>query len=343
MKKLFLLIGLLFTINAWAQDTTRVLFVGNSYTFVNDLPSIIKSISETKGHIIESEEFLAGGATLSAQWNNDALKQRIAQGGFDFMVLQGQSQECAFPQEQFLSQVRPYAKSLDSLFKAYNPNGKVVFYMTWGYRYGDAVNCEFYPPFCSYWSMTQELYNNYRQMALDFGSIVAPVGAAWRYSMIEDTNIVLHASDNSHPNQNGSYLAACVFYSTLFVDSCNTSFYGDLAQDSALRMQRIANKVVLDSLSWWNIIPSSLPTLPAKDNLFNINYNQQTQILTINASNYPSWEDIFATIYNIQGVVVRKDQIHCINGEIHATIHLKFLPKGLYILNIGKEKFKLIK
>jgi len=33
--------------------------------------------------------------------------------------------------------------------------------------------------------------------------------------MAADPKLVLHQADNSHPNPKGSYLAACVFYTTL--------------------------------------------------------------------------------------------------------------------------------
>ena len=62
----------------------------------------------------------------------------------------------------------PYAKKLDSIINLYSPQTKVVFYMTWGYRYGDANNCPYYPPFCTYFSMSERLYQNYSLMAHDF-------------------------------------------------------------------------------------------------------------------------------------------------------------------------------
>ena len=48
------------------------------------------------------------------------------------------------------------------------------------------------------------------------GAIVVPVGVAWQRVLAEHPEIVLHDKDKSHPNALGSYLAACVFYATLF-------------------------------------------------------------------------------------------------------------------------------
>lgn len=338
MKKLFLLLFACCSLGAFAQDTTRVLFVGNSYTFVNDLPQILSKFSQCKGHPILYEQFTTGGATFQTHWANSALKQRIEQGGFDYMILQGQSQECAFPPSQFQTQVRPYAKSLDSLFKAHN-QGKVIFFMTWGYRYGDAINCEFYPPFCSYESMSQELYTNYRQMALDFGSIVAPVGAAWRYSIEQDSTVVLHSSDNSHPSALGSYLASCVLYSTLFIDSCNTSFYNGLETSGALRLQAIANHIVMDSLAQWNIHTSSIAVASADKESIAISFNPKDKLLIIKGQNQDFASPLQTKIYNMQGMVVLRQQIKATDKTLNCAISVKNLAKGAYVLTITNGKF----
>lgn len=185
---------------SFSQENKRVLFVGNSYTQVNNLPEEFMRVAQSQDKRVECQMQAFGGATFSSHCNNPSTIEAITQGGWDYIVLQGQSQEVAFPDNQFSWQVYPYAKTLDSLAKAYNPDVKVVFYMTWGYRYGDELNCQFYEPFCTFESMSERLRDNYVLMAEDFGSDVSPVGVAWLESFRRDSTVVLHSSDNSHPN-----------------------------------------------------------------------------------------------------------------------------------------------
>jgi hypothetical protein len=318
----------------YSQEGIKVLFVGNSYTYVNDLPNVVKELATSQNKTIETTEFHTGGAQFSTHWNNQSLINTIEQGGFDFMVLQGQSQEVAFPQSQFYSEVYPYAKSLDSLFKVYNHNGKVAFFMTWGYRYGDAANCPYYPPYCNYWSMTQELYNNYRQMAFDFNSMVSPIGAAWRYSIILDSNFVLHSSDNSHPSIKGTYLAACVLYSTLFMDSVNSGYYNVLSAADAQRLQQISNTIVFDSLSSWNMIPpSNISDNNTNKLLFNITYLQKEKTVNVKV-NYIK-ENAEIIIYNILGNSIKRVFVKPINNSINTFINVNDFSFGTYIVRIN--------
>lgn len=254
IKTILFLLSLSIFFNLNAQDK-KVLFVGNSYTDVNNLPLMVRNLSSSMGKTLKYETQTMGGAQFSTHWNNietSGLLERIQSGNFDYIVLQGQSQEVAFPDGQFNSSVYPYAKKLDSIIKFYSPQTKVVFYMTWGYRYGDQQNCPFFPPFCTYFSMSERLYQNYSLMAQDFGSLIAPVGAAWRESIIKDSTLVLHSGDNSHPSVAGTYLASCVFYSTFFHDSVSTQDVptGMNASDCAF-LQNISNTIMFDSLAYW--------------------------------------------------------------------------------------------
>lgn len=235
-----------------AQETKRVLFIGNSYTHVNDLPSVLTDVAASQNQRLECQMHAPGGARFFNHLFNSEVLNLIRHGDWDFIVLQGQSQEVAFPDGQFFSEVYPDAKGLDSLAKTYNPDARVLFYMTWGYRYGDPTNCPYYPPFCTFETMGERLKTNYTLMASDFRSDVAPVGAAWLNSWRQDSTVVLHSSDNSHPNINGTYLAACCFYDIMFkTPLMNACHPASVDASTAQYLQTLANNVVIDSLSSW--------------------------------------------------------------------------------------------
>lgn len=296
MKKSLLLVVLCFVslFNLSAQEVKKVLFIGNSYTHVNDLPKLVKDLSYSMGEEIYYESITPGGARFMTHAQNSNVISKLQEGDWDFVVLQGQSQEVAFPDGQFYDEVYPYARELDSLAKAFNPDVKVLFYMTWGYRYGDQVNCQYYPPFCTYESMSWRLRTNYYLMATDFSSWVSPVGAAWSYSIANNPDIVLHSSDNSHPSIQGSYLAACCFYIMMSGNNVQTQYLpSGVSAEEGEFLQNVANRVAFDSIDYWKNQTASLEDIafvnedvftispnPAKDDV-NIIFNKDLENVSI--------------------------------------------------------------
>ncbi len=214
---------------------------------------MIASVANSLGDTVVHDNNMPGGTTAQGHSNNATTISKISQSGWDYVVLQFQSQEPAFAPAQVLNDTYPYVKSLDSLVDATNTCAEVMYYMTWGRKNGDATNCPFYPPVCTYDGMQQRLRESYLLFADDFNSSVSPVGAAWKMMRDSFPTISLYDADESHPSINGTYLAACVFYCSLFKKSCVGSQYlpGGVGNGDAFVMQQIANHVVLDSLENW--------------------------------------------------------------------------------------------
>jgi hypothetical protein len=234
--------------------TWRVLFVGNSYTYVNDLPNQLRQLALAAGDTLIVDSSAPGGYTFEAHSTDATTLQKIAAGGWDFVILQEQSQRPAFPPSQVEQEVYPFARALDSLIHVSNPCAKTVFFMTWGRKYGDQSNCPFYPVICTYEGMQQRLRESYVQIADDNRALVAPVGMAWRACWYADSTLNLWSSDFSHPSLDGTYLAACVFYTTLFGQSpVGNTYTAGLAASRVQHYQQIAASVVADSASTWNI------------------------------------------------------------------------------------------
>ncbi|MBP5649798.1 MAG: T9SS type A sorting domain-containing protein [Bacteroidales bacterium] len=237
----------------WA-DGYKVLFIGNSYTDVNNLPQLIASIAEAEGDTLVFSANLPGGSTFNNHLNNPTTISLIQQGDWDYVVLQGQSQEPSFPDGQFYSETYPYAQQLCERIRQYNPEAKPVFYMTWGRKNGDQSNCPYFPPLCTYEGMDSLLYLRYMTMAADFDAEVSPVGALWHYLRDHHPEIELYASDGSHPSLAGSYAAACSFYSVLFrKDTRSLAYNPGIAEDQAENIRIAASKVVYDSLAKWYV------------------------------------------------------------------------------------------
>jgi hypothetical protein len=74
---------------------------------------------------------------------------------------------------------------------------------------------------------------------------VVPVGTAWLISRTQANSLDLWQADGSHPTQQGTYLAACAFYATLFHQSPQgLSFFAGLDQGTAQTLQSLAAETV---------------------------------------------------------------------------------------------------
>jgi hypothetical protein len=255
MKHIFTTIILLSCIIASGQShSKRALYLGNSYTYVNNLPLITASVAKSTGDTLIYNSNAPGGYTLQGHSTNATSLAMIAAGNWDYVILQEQSQMPSFPISQVITDVFPYAHILDSIITADNPCGETVFYMTWGRKNGDATNCGTWPPVCTYTGMDSLLNLRYRMMADDNNAVVSPVGAVWRYIRQNFPLIELYQSDESHPSLAGSYAAACCFYTTMFrKDPTHITFDTTLVAADAANIRSAVKAIVYDSLMNWHI------------------------------------------------------------------------------------------
>lgn len=247
------LITLLLTVSLTAplaaQDTLRVLFLGNSYTAYNDLPRLTSRLAASAGDSLAVDRNTPGGFTLEGHTTNTASQNLIAASGWDVVVLQEQSQRPSFPDGQVATEVVPYAEELIDSIRAVDACTQPMFYMTWGRENGDASNCAAWPPVCTYEGMDSLLRLRYLQMADSFEAEVSPVGVVWRALRRNHPAIDLYTSDGSHPSFAGSYAAAVTFYTVLFrADPTGITRNESLSAADAEAIRQTVKSVVFDSL-----------------------------------------------------------------------------------------------
>lgn len=256
MKKIYLLSVLCFAFVLIANHSyaikRKVLFIGNSYIYTNDMPKLLQQLATSMGDTLIYDQNTPGGYTMeSHSWDATTINKIFSQP-WDIVVLQEQSQKPSFPPAQVAVETYPFAHKLDSMVRKNNSCTETMFFMTWGYKNGDASNCVVNPPVCTYQGMQMRLRDSYMQMAQDNNGIVAPVGAAYKVVIDSFPAIDLYSPDFSHPNIYGSYLETCVFYASVFHKSpFGASFIAGLPAADAKLLQRIAAKVTLDSINNW--------------------------------------------------------------------------------------------
>jgi hypothetical protein len=187
---------------------TRVLFVGNSLTYVNDLPGMVDRLAEARpGPVPLFVVSYTKGSTALSYWaSDDRLRGLLRDVRWDEVVLQEQSEIPSLPQSAVDGVMLPPARTLSGLATA--DGARTLLFMTWGYRDGDGTGD-------TYGAMQERLAEGYGEAASALGAQVAPVGLAWEQAHLREPELALWQDDGRHPTTAGSYLGACVFYEVL--------------------------------------------------------------------------------------------------------------------------------
>lgn len=224
-----------------AQDTscTRVLFIGNSYTFVNDLPNTFAELARAGGNKVEVGVSAQGGWTLSDHVQSPETLHLLNSKKWNFVVLQEQSQIPAVAPARTQA-MYPAARELGQKIK--DIGATPIFFVTWAHRDGWPEN-----GMTNYKSMQAQINYGYAEIAQELNAPMAPVGAAWLTAVDQNPDLILWQEDGSHPTEQGTYLAACVFYAAIFHESPNELGYrSGLSRENARIIQSIASSTVLN-------------------------------------------------------------------------------------------------
>lgn len=294
MRKISILVTLsFFILKSFAQDSVSVLFIGNSYTYVNNLPQMVHDLAASKGDIVEFGSQTTGGATFQYHASNTATYTAIHSKPWDYVVLQAQSQEPSFPDSQVDTETLPYAVQLADSVYANHFCSEALFFLTWGRENGDSQ----WQPISTYDGMQARLRSAYLRFADTTQGSVAPVGAVWKYVRDNYPSIQLYQSDESHPSAEGTYLAACTFYTSLFRKSpVGATFYSTLTPSDALILQQAVETTLMDSLDVWNLRPVSEHTQAE----FSFEINGTEVIFTNNSTKAQSYQWVFGDGNNSQ-------------------------------------------
>ncbi len=174
----------------------RVLFIGNSLTFANDLPAIVQSLAEASGQKLVYITVAFPDFSLKEHWQQGDAQKAIARGKYDFVVLQ----QGPSGLEDSRKVLFDYARLFDREIR--RSGAKPAMYMVWPSR--------------ARFSDFDRVVESYRLAALEISAILLPVGQAWLEAWKRDASISLYSEDGFHPSIEGSYLAGLVIYKELF-------------------------------------------------------------------------------------------------------------------------------
>jgi hypothetical protein len=201
--------------------TTHILFIGNSYTFING--GIDKQLNGLAPGIATSV-IAIGGYSLRDHLNVGTASRSIRQAGWDYVVLQDQSQTPIVDPVKFFDAVRDF----DVQVRA--SGAHTILLMTW--ERPDSVRVGV---------TTENLAAAYLGVGSELDVRVAPAGLAFSRALRERPDLILYSQDG-HPTLYGTYLAACVLYGTILGKTPAGNKYSDRDISPEIRdfLQRIA-------------------------------------------------------------------------------------------------------
>ena len=222
-----------------AHTTTRVLMLGNSFTFFGSASLALLEIAHSQGHRLDVGINVKGGQNFGQHLGLERSQQTVAAGGYQIALLQNQSQASSF----FATDPVKYAylmddaKTLAAEVRKYSPSCRLILERTW------ASPKENWRGFGSAEAFDEALQKGTEQLAPAMGAELSPLGNA--FILGRELGLPLYWTDNFHQNYLGAYLKACVNYLVLFGEP----FRGEVSnwgQDpgQAKLCRQIAEKVV---------------------------------------------------------------------------------------------------
>lgn len=191
------ILGLLAPVFIYAQ--TSVLFVGNSYTYYNEMPEMFEHMARFNGVDCKIDVSVNGGVSLKDHWEGHAglnTKPMIKADSFDFVVVQDQSLTPILNPKQ----TRYFGKKISNLVK--QQGGEMIIFQSWSRKNNP--------------NSQMQLDRTFQQLSKEAESAIAPIAKAWHLAIKTYPELELYDADGSHPSIVGSYLTAMIIFKTLF-------------------------------------------------------------------------------------------------------------------------------
>jgi hypothetical protein len=192
-----------------AAEPIQVLFIGNSYTYFNNLPEIFSRLAaQASERPVRATMVAAGGETLVSLWQRSRAREVLASARWDYVVLQCQSQlGDGLRDGKFVvnspSLLHWGVRLFDAEIK--RQGARTVLLLTWSRKDEPEQQAD--------------LNYAYDSVAREISAILAPVGPTWQRVRSSHPEMELYAKDGSHPSPLGSYLSAVVLVRALFPDA----------------------------------------------------------------------------------------------------------------------------
>ena len=265
----------------------NILFIGNSYTHYNNMPSLFEKLALSKKYKLNVEMNAKSNHTFKMHSKRDDMYQAIRKRKWDYVVVQGFSRELMYAKERIDTASLPYFRQIMDSIYTNNPCTNVLLYMTWGYENGyEGDNLTL-----SYLEMSERIKAGYKYLAEMYQIPIVPVGDVWKNFRESYPNISLYQEDRQHPNLFGSYLIANTFYTSIFKNSPENGFVpSKIDSVTARRIQRISFSSISTILDTFKLNQNTIK--------FHFERNKKGEFIASGNANYPFADSLYWDLGN---------------------------------------------
>ena len=177
--------------------TVRILFVGNSLTYFNDMPSMVKALADSLGIAgVQTAQVAKPDYALEDHWNDGQARRVIEKGGWHWVVMQ-QGPSAVLANR---ANLRAWVQTFAPLIR--EKGGEPALFQPWP----QLVN------FADFNASAE----SYRLAAEDVDGRLLAAGNAWRAAWVVDPNLPFYDPDGLHPSVTGSYAVALTVFGGIF-------------------------------------------------------------------------------------------------------------------------------
>ncbi|MFV9551354.1 SGNH/GDSL hydrolase family protein [Algibacter sp. PT7-4] len=184
-----LLISTTFCTQAQNNKTTyNILFIGNSLTYTNNLPLLIKTKAKYSGYSLQTETLALPNHSIADHWKKGEAQKLIKTKKFDLVIIQ----QGPSSQPNGRKMLLDYGKKYKQICS--NNNAALAYFMVW--------------PSLEYYHTFDGVIKNHEIAAQTNDAILLPIGKLWKQYFESSKKFDYYGSDNFHPSLKGSKAAA---------------------------------------------------------------------------------------------------------------------------------------
>lgn len=186
-----------------------VLFIGNSFTFTHDLPLRLEELGTLAEIGISTTALTTGGQNLGFHVDNPETAALIADGPWDYVVIQGHSLGTIGNLKSFLNNGVILVDWIE------DADAEPLLYETWARAPGHPLYDNDPLAGGDPDGMQTIIRDGYDMLSSLSGAAVVPAGSTWQSVWTDNPEIELWGPDDYHPSFVGTYLNACVFFASM--------------------------------------------------------------------------------------------------------------------------------
>ncbi|MUP41499.1 SGNH/GDSL hydrolase family protein [Gramella aestuarii] len=181
---------------SYSQDTElKILFIGNSLTYTNDLPKLVEEVAEKQGLTIKTDIVARPEYALLDHWEDGKIQRLISRKNYDLVIIQQGPSSQEFGKRILIE----YGGKIKALCE--QNDTQLAYLMVWPSR--------------RYYHTFEKLIENHREAAKINKALLIPVGEVWKKHFEASNNFDYYGPDQFHPSKKGSRAAAEVIASEI--------------------------------------------------------------------------------------------------------------------------------